>query len=174
MLAYHVARGHFLRAGRGVYRFARYPYSPFEPIVVAWLECGPEAVVSHETALSLHGLSDVIPQAIHLTLSRNQRSRKAPAGTILHTTLHPIAPSDRAVHPPSGVPMTSVIRTIIDVITSGTSSDEVAKAVSQLVASRPPLVEQLRVAAVQRGGVVREVVTRAIGDRSLGPRSATG
>jgi len=70
--------------------------------------------------------------------------------------------------------MTSVIRTIIDVITSGTSSDEVAKAVSELVASRPTVVDQLRAAAVQRGGVVLEVITRAIGDRSHGLRSATG
>ncbi|MBJ7601815.1 MAG: type IV toxin-antitoxin system AbiEi family antitoxin domain-containing protein [Candidatus Dormibacteraeota bacterium] len=54
MLAYHVAKGRFLRAGRHVYRFARYPYSPFEAVVNAWLECGPEAVVSHESALTLH------------------------------------------------------------------------------------------------------------------------
>ncbi len=174
MLAYHVARGRFLRAGRGVYRFARYPYSPFEPIVVAWLECGAEAVISHETALSLHGLSDIIPQAIHLTLPRNRRSRRTPAGALLHTTLHPIVPSDRIMHPPSGLPMTSVIRTIIDVITSGTPSDEVAKAVSELVTSRPTVIEQLREAAVHRGGMVLEVITRAIGDRPHGLRSAPG
>ena len=63
----------------GVYRFRDYPPSPREEVAAAWLAVGQDvAVVSHESALDLWDLSDVIPGAVHLTVPRAQRSLARP------------------------------------------------------------------------------------------------
>ena len=75
MLTYHVGRGTFQRVHRGIYRFRDYPSSLHEPVIAAWLAIGKDAaVVSHESALDLWDLSDVIAAAVHLTVPRVQRS----------------------------------------------------------------------------------------------------
>src|SRR5829696_7245616 len=71
---------------------ARLPVLPEEAVAAAWLAVGKEhAVVSHESALELLGLGDVIADRIHLTVPRAQRYVRPPAGTILHTTTPPLA-----------------------------------------------------------------------------------
>jgi predicted transcriptional regulator of viral defense system len=162
MLAYHVARGRFLRAGWGTYRFSRYPYSPFEPMMVAWLQCGGDSVVSHESALALHGLSNVIPRGVHVTIERSRRSKRAPDGVILHTTSRSIAAEERVIHPESGVPITSVVRTLVDVAAADTPFEEIVNAVGEATALRPTLASSLRQAALERGGVAAERIGRAL------------
>ena len=67
LLAHHTKTGTFQRAYTGVYRFRDYPSTPREEVVAAWLVLGRDvAVVSHESALELWDLSDLIPDAIHL------------------------------------------------------------------------------------------------------------
>jgi len=75
-LAYHARPGGRLkRAARGLYRLWFFPRSPFDHAAAAWVATGPdEAVVSHESALELYELADVIPNEVHLTLSRERRS----------------------------------------------------------------------------------------------------
>ena len=62
----HHARpgGRYERVRRGLYRLRHFPTSPHEHVVAAWLPLrAAEAVVSHESALRLYELSDVIPSA---------------------------------------------------------------------------------------------------------------
>lgn len=55
--------------------------------MAAWLTAGEKiAAVSHESALDLHGLSDVIPNKVHLTLPRAKRYRSPSPGVAIHTT----------------------------------------------------------------------------------------
>ena len=70
-LAYHVRPGGRLeRTARGLYRLRFFPRSPFDHAAAAWVASGPdESVISHESALELYELSDVIPDEVHLTLS---------------------------------------------------------------------------------------------------------
>lgn len=64
LLAYHSKRGRFLRVRQGLYRLHAYPSSPREEVMAAWLAAGSDAaVVSHESALDRHGLSNVVPEA---------------------------------------------------------------------------------------------------------------
>ena len=57
------AGGRLEHAGRGLYRLRFYPSSPFDHVAAAWMLVGSEiAVVSHESALELYDLSDVIPR----------------------------------------------------------------------------------------------------------------
>src|SRR5712692_10850614 len=70
LLAHHVRQGRFKRVKHGIYRFARFPEMPQADLFVALLELGPQAVISHESALALYDLSDVLPGIIHVTVPR--------------------------------------------------------------------------------------------------------
>jgi len=83
LLSYHVRQGRFLRIRRGVYRLAEFPETPYADLMVAWLAVGERAVVSHESALLLYGLTDLLPAEIHLTVPRTASRRRA--GVRLHT-----------------------------------------------------------------------------------------
>src|SRR5215218_8190838 len=75
LLAHHAKTGTFQRIYTGVYRFRDYPSTPREELAAAWLAVGKDiAVVSHESALELWELGDLIPDAVHLTVSRNRRN----------------------------------------------------------------------------------------------------
>src|SRR5664280_1945725 len=65
LLSHHTRAGRFVRLRRGLYRLRDYPSSPHEEMMAAWLATGREsALVSHESALSLLDLSDVVPDAV--------------------------------------------------------------------------------------------------------------
>lgn len=76
---------------RGPCRYREYPSSPREDVLAAWLAVGKTvAVVSHDSALDLLGLSDVIPDAVHLTVPRRRRHLPALPGVKIHTTVRPL------------------------------------------------------------------------------------
>jgi predicted transcriptional regulator of viral defense system len=99
---------------RGVYRFDTPAY--LESIVDAALLAGTEAVVSHVSALALHGLTDLIPQSYEFTLPRAQRSRRPPQFLTLHFASTPIPDED--VTTLLGVRVTTAARALIDVAKS--------------------------------------------------------
>ncbi|WP_228565192.1 hypothetical protein [Myxococcus sp. AB036A] len=55
-------------------------------MVAVWLWSEQQGVFSHQTALALHNLSDVLPHRVHLTLPANwkQRRFRGPADTVFH------------------------------------------------------------------------------------------
>src|SRR5688572_15875617 len=83
----HHARpgGRYERFRRGLYRLRHFPSSQHEHVVAAWLVLPSPAVVSHESALELYELSDVIPNAVHITLPRAKRGQRARPGVRFHT-----------------------------------------------------------------------------------------
>jgi predicted transcriptional regulator of viral defense system len=99
---------------RGVYRFDTPAY--LESIVDAALLAGTEAVVSHVSALALHGLTDLIPQSYEFTVPRAQRSRRPPQFLTLHFASTPIPDED--VTTLLGVRVTTAARALIDVAKS--------------------------------------------------------
>lgn len=78
LLAHHARSGRFQRMRQGLYRLSDYPAGEHDEIRAAWLTVGMErAIVSHESALVLHGLSDVLsPTAI-----QSGRTVREPANT---------------------------------------------------------------------------------------------
>ena len=86
LLVHHAQTGRVIRVQRGIYRIAHYPAGTQEDLVAAWLWTERAGVVSHQTALSLHGLSDVLPSQIHLTLPSEWRRRRfrVPTDVVLH------------------------------------------------------------------------------------------
>ena len=85
---YHRGRGHWIQVGHGLFRLHRYPQGENEDLVRLYLwsrnrEGKPQAVVSHITALRLYGLSDLMPEKVHLSVPRGFRKRP-PRGVVLH------------------------------------------------------------------------------------------
>lgn len=85
---YHCSRGNWLRIDRGLFRLRDFPPGEREDLIrwSLWSRDQkgmPQAVVSHDTALTVHDLSDVMPERVHLTVPRGFRKR-VPAGCILH------------------------------------------------------------------------------------------
>jgi hypothetical protein len=86
LLQHHVGAGSVRRIGRGAFQLAHFPVALHEEGVLAWLWSEGVGLLSHETALRLHGLIDVWPAQVHLTLPQTWRRLRvrAPAGVVLH------------------------------------------------------------------------------------------
>ncbi|MGH3853639.1 MAG: type IV toxin-antitoxin system AbiEi family antitoxin domain-containing protein [Pseudonocardiaceae bacterium] len=159
----HHARpgGRYERVRRGLYRLRHFPTSSHEHVVAAWIplrEAG--AVVSHETALELHSLSDVIPIAVHLSLARTKRGHRPRPGVRLHTLERPPDPAE--VRSVRGMPTTSPERSIVDALNAGTAPDQIELAIGQALERGLTTPRRLRAAAAERPDRVRRFIERAL------------
>lgn len=163
-LAYHARPGgRYVRVCRGLYRLRNFPTSAFEHVVAARLplrEAG--AVVSHESALELYGLSDVIPTVVHLSVPRAQRGQRPRPGVRLHAIERP--PAGREVRLVEGVPATSPERAVLDSLESGTQPEQVDSAVRDAVRRGLTTPRRLRTAARDRSARVRRHVEQVLGE----------
>ena len=75
-----------LRVYRGIYRLVHFPAGEHEALAMLWLWSDRAGVFSHQTALALHDLSEVLPARVHLTLPERWRRRRlrVPDGVVLH------------------------------------------------------------------------------------------
>lgn len=161
VLSHHVGSGRFVRVRRGLYRLTEYPSSPREDVVALWLAVGKEAaVVSHESALDLLGLSDVVPEQVHVTIPRARRGRSKVPGVRLHTTKTPPAREETTVV--EGIRVTSPARSIADAAAAGTSPEHVVAAARQALTRGMATRAQLERAARRRGPAVLRVVREAV------------
>jgi predicted transcriptional regulator of viral defense system len=161
LLAYHARSGAFIRTQRGLYRLRDYPSSPREEVAAAWLAAGKEAaVISHESALDLLDLSDVIPDRVHLTVPRTRRYLPKPPGVTIHTTSRPLQPADITVR--DGIRLTSATRTILDAAEAGTGPEQIEIAVKQAVERGLTTRTLLRQAAHERGRRVARLIEGAL------------
>ena len=109
-----VASGDIDRTSRGVYRLTRFPVSPLGQYMEAalWPQVRrPDilGVISHESALAIHKLSDVNPAQIHITLPADLRVRRSvPKLFVLHYA--DLAAKD--ITKIEGVPVTTAVRAI--------------------------------------------------------------
>ncbi|MCH8063860.1 MAG: type IV toxin-antitoxin system AbiEi family antitoxin domain-containing protein [Chloroflexi bacterium] len=161
LLSHHVKTGRFIRVRRGLYRFREYPSSSREDVLAAWLAVGRGvAVVSHESALDILGLSDVIPDAVHLSVPRSKRNLPSLSGVKIHTTTRPLRAEDRVVR--NGMAVTSATRSIFDSAEAGTSPEQIEMAVSQAVERGLATARQLQREASERGRRVATLIVSAL------------
>jgi predicted transcriptional regulator of viral defense system len=156
LLAHHAASGSLERVDHGIYRLRRYPESPHADLVVASLRAGDAAAISHESALALWDLSDVMPFEIHVTMPRTA-SRRRP-GLRLHTS----ALGEDDVTERDGVRVTTVERTIADVARSGLSSELVLQAIGEALERGLTTRARLQHLGEVRGGRTKRLVERAL------------
>lgn len=162
LLAHHArAAGRFIRVRHGLYRLREYPSSPREDVIAAWLTADRNvAVVSHESALDLLDLSDVVPSTVHLTVPRSKRYRRRMPGTVIHTTTRPPGPGEVVVR--DGIRVTSAERSIVDAAEVGTAPEQVARAVTQALERGITTESRLLAAAHARSRRVERVVRKAL------------
>ena len=129
LLRHHVLGGTFLRVQRGIYRFVQFPAGTHEHLVVAWLWSEQTGVLSHQTALCLHELSDALPARIHITLPLTwRRSRlRVPPDLVPHFAK--VTDHERAWF--GAMPATSVARTLNDCARDGLAPDLLRQAAQQ-------------------------------------------
>jgi predicted transcriptional regulator of viral defense system len=129
LLIHHLHAGRAVRVRRGIYRLVHFPAGEHEDLVAAWLWSEQRGVVSHQTALALHNLSDVMPAQIHLTLPEawHRRRFRVPADVVLHYA--DVAPDDRTWF--GAVPTTSPRRSLSDCAKSGLSPELLRQAAQQ-------------------------------------------
>ena len=146
LLVHHARGGKVARVRRGIYRVVHFPVGEHEELVVAWLWSELAGVLSHQTALALHGLSDVLPAHVHLTLPSTWRHRRfrVPPDVVLHHA--DVPPEDRAWF--GAVPLTTPRRTLSDCAEDGLSPELLRQAARQ--ALRRGLVEQSELGDVDR------------------------
>lgn len=128
---FHVERGNWQRVDRGLFRLRDYPPGEREDLIrwSLWSRNQkgvPQAVVSHDTALSVHELSDVMPARVHLTAPPGFRKR-VPPGCVLHKGR--LASSDVEARP--GFQVTTPLRTLLDVADSPLSQEHLDAAVRE-------------------------------------------
>ena len=119
--SYHANAGNWIREHRGIYRLADFP-TPDRPDLMLWYlwsqdrQEHSEGTYSHDTALSLHELSDLMPSKLHMTVPREfRRNSRIPEILVLHRAN--LDPSEvQEVH---GVRVTRPLRTIEDLLRSG-------------------------------------------------------
>ena len=145
LLLKHIRAGRVARTRRGIYRLVHFPAGEHEELVGAWLWSERAGVVSHQTALALHGLSDALPTHVHLTLPADWRRRRfrVPADVVLHHA--DVPPEDRAWF--GAVPTTNPRLSLNDCAREGLSPELLRQAAQQ--ALRRGLVTRAELAAVE-------------------------
>ncbi len=124
---YHVDHGNWTRIDRGVFRLAEWPPGPHEDLVRWVMWSGNRGVISHDSAMAVHELGEIDPARIHMTVPPGFR-RSAP-GLVLHRTVLPV--DDIQHH--EGVPVTTPVRTLLDVAAGDLDLDQLTDAIRQAI-----------------------------------------
>jgi predicted transcriptional regulator of viral defense system len=161
LISHHAKSGLFIRVHRGLYRFREYPSSQHEDVLAAWLTLGKDfAVVSHDSALDILGLSDVIPNSINITVPRSKRNFTSWPGVKVHTTAKRIMQEDTVTR--DGIIVTSPARSILDAAEAGVAPEQIEIAVAQAINRGLATARQLQEKAYERGGRVDKLIMNAI------------
>ncbi len=119
--AYHVRAGNWIREYRGICRLAAFP-AVERPDLMLWYlwsrgrDDVPKGAYSHETALSLHELSDANPSRLHMTVPMTfRKSAEIPSALVLHRSNIPSDDTQEMF----GVRCTKPLRTIVDLVVEG-------------------------------------------------------
>lgn len=126
---YHVRAANWIRERRGIYRLALFPFAD-RPDLVIWSLWSrnrrgeAQGTFSHETALSIHELSDAMPAAIHMTVPRGfRRMAPIPKGLALHRG----SLTKEDIEDRHGYRLTRPLRTLADLAEEGRISPDLLR-----------------------------------------------
>ena len=124
---YHVKDGTWIREGRGIYRLKNFPTDQVQGQYVffsLWSRNKndkPQAVISHETALAINELSDLMPSKIHMSVPKKFQ-RWAAIPKILKLYYRDIDPN--SIEDRGGYFATTPLDTIVDLLKTKHTSEE--------------------------------------------------
>jgi predicted transcriptional regulator of viral defense system len=145
LLSHHTRRGRFERIFPGVYRLKTAPISHLDDLRLAWVWSNYRGAISHESALALYDLSDVMPSRVHLTVPASFRRESAPF------ELHRARLQDDEVTTREGLAVTTPARSIVDAAADGTGPEQIQLAAQQAIERALASPEQILRAARRPG-----------------------
>ncbi len=121
--AHHVHAGNWIRIDRGLFRLSEWVPGIHDDLVRWTLWSKGRAVVSHESAMSVHGIGEFESAKVHLTVP--------PSFTMTDDAvrLHRSELPEVDVLSETGFRVTTALRTIIDVAASSPDQDQLARAI---------------------------------------------
>jgi hypothetical protein len=160
---YHVKTGNWVRELRGIYRLVLFPATD-RPDLALWSLWSRnrneeiEGVYSHQTALSLHDLSDLNPAKLHMTVPRDFRRNSSLPGILV---LHYSDLSDTDVQSGPGYRYTKPLRAILDLIEEGRVEKDFLRQ-SLLQAFDRGLISSSQIRSVQTSEAVRAFLDQTL------------
>jgi predicted transcriptional regulator of viral defense system len=116
----------WIKEQRGIYRLAHYPITS-RPDLVVWSlwsrdkDGKVQGVWSHETALELYELSDVMPAKLHMTVPKKfRKGTSIPKNLILYFSDLP----KEEIRAQQGYKITTPLRTLIDIVEEEALSED--------------------------------------------------
>ena len=112
---YNLETGEWIKAGYGLYRLSNYPISEYSELIELsfWSRNKndkPQAIVSHQSALYVHKLGEIIPAKVFFTVPKTFRKKIPKNYTCYKSTLEKDETEEK-----EGFKVTTPIKTIIDV-----------------------------------------------------------
>lgn len=136
--AHHVAAGNWERVGRGIFRLADEPAEIHDEMFQWMLWSKGRTVVSHESALGVHDVGELESKKVHLT---------APPGFAMRhraVVVHHAAIAARDIDRKKRFPVTTVLRSVIDVAAVRADEDQLARVIDEALKGGHFTVRQLR------------------------------
>ena len=124
---HHADSGNWLRVDRGLFRLPDWPTGEDDTWVRWTLWSRGRGVVSYDSALRVHGLSDVEPALVHLTVPPGFRA--VDDLVVLHRGDVPTEDRDERL----GWSVTTPLRTLVDVAAGDLSQEAIDAAVTDAV-----------------------------------------
>ena len=123
--SHHVGAGNWYRIDRGLFRLAEWVSEPHDELIRWTLWSKDRAIVSHETALGVHGIGEFESPKVHLTVPPGFRMQDG--AVVLHEA--DLAEED-IVHL-AGFRATTLVRSLIDVARSDADEEQLARAIEE-------------------------------------------
>ena len=121
---YHADAGNWVRVDRGIFRLPEWPADP-DDVFVRWtLWSDGRGVVSHDSALAIHGLSDVDPVQVHLTVPTGFGA----VDEMVALHVGEVGTDEREAR--RGWAVTTPLRTLVDAAVSDASQEQVDRSMA--------------------------------------------
>ncbi len=139
--AHHVGAGNWRRVDRGLFRLTDWTPDLHDDLIRWTLWSRERAVVSHGSALAVHGIGELESPRIHLTVPPGFSMRDS--AVVLH---HAELPETDVVQL-TGFKVTTVVRSIVDAASLGVDEDQLARAIQDACDAGVATARQLRTRA---------------------------
>lgn len=136
--AHHVGAGNWYRVDRGLFRLAEWVPEPHDDLIRWTLWSRGRGVVSHATALSVHGVGEFESAQVELTVAAGFSATDA----AVRLYVADLPSEDVLVR--TGYRITTVLRSLIDVAANDGDPEQLARAIGDAVKSGTVTARLLR------------------------------